>query len=585
MNKKIIKKIAFIFSTLLVLTIINSCVREDVVSGKEPIRYTSTDVKSYADLFQLYWTTMDDRYNYFYEQKRRDGMDWDAVYREYFPKFAALKSFQNLEYSPNQREEDSQKAKQYFKDIVDPILDRHFVVRVLFPQTATPLLSDTLSFYGGMKSGVRQNRILYDYETKYSYMKDKLVDGFMDYKYVNYNKEVEFSMLGGRLKSNQDIYYLTFPGFSFILGGQASLFNKGKYLSSSTDDKNILTPSEIENNTLLNNIKNENNKEYVKKVSLETLKKFDDFYISKEVKDLNYLMEKFKEDDILSQDVVDAFNKVATYTIPNLDLIKLNKQEFPPYYFLLMPGLVTEENKPYFLWLTKRLTDHHMAHNAVGIALDYDKITKIAPLYQKFLNPLQRGEIKKLIIDLRGNGGGAAQDIKNFVTRFITKATTFAYQRTKEGSGRFNYTQWIPQIIKPHRFAMPNAIPIVILTDKGSVSMSEISTMAWKSQGKQVLSVGDYTYGGTAGLTNDYDSYNGGLQTYTSKTYVAGRILFYMPAMATKDMNGEVIEGIGVKPDIYVDPPTNQEVEEMKKSPQTHIDRTLREAINVLGSK
>ncbi len=36
---------------------------------------------------------MDERYNYFYEQKRRDGMDWDAVYREYYPKFEALKTY------------------------------------------------------------------------------------------------------------------------------------------------------------------------------------------------------------------------------------------------------------------------------------------------------------------------------------------------------------------------------------------------------------------------------------------------------------------------------------------------------------
>lgn len=36
---------------------------------------------------------MDERYNYFYEQRRNDGLDWDAVYKEYYPKFAALKSY------------------------------------------------------------------------------------------------------------------------------------------------------------------------------------------------------------------------------------------------------------------------------------------------------------------------------------------------------------------------------------------------------------------------------------------------------------------------------------------------------------
>ena len=30
----------------------------------------SDDVQSYADLFKVFWTTMDQRYNYFYEQKK-----------------------------------------------------------------------------------------------------------------------------------------------------------------------------------------------------------------------------------------------------------------------------------------------------------------------------------------------------------------------------------------------------------------------------------------------------------------------------------------------------------------------------------
>ena len=40
---------------------------------------------------------MDQRYNYFYEQKRKDGMDWNTVYREYYPKFAALKTWEMKE--------------------------------------------------------------------------------------------------------------------------------------------------------------------------------------------------------------------------------------------------------------------------------------------------------------------------------------------------------------------------------------------------------------------------------------------------------------------------------------------------------
>ncbi|CAM3704200.1 S41 family peptidase [Elizabethkingia occulta] len=580
------KKIYIFLSVFTFMFVFNSCVREDVISGKEPMRYTSSDIKSYADLFQLYWKTMDDRYNYFYEQKRRDGMDWNAVYREYYPKFAELKSFQNLDYSPNQREYESNKAKQYFKDIIDPILDRHFVVRVLFPQPRTPLLSDTLTFYGGMKTSNRKSQISYAYKEKTSYMREKLMDGYMDYESFDDKNKLQYSMLGGRLKSNQDIYYLTFPSFNFILGGKALLFGKGKYFNPSSDDRSILTSAEIDNNPLFKNIKNEDNKKYVKEVSLEVLKKYNDFVTSAGAKDFSYLMNKFKEDEILSDDLLKSIDKLNAYQIPDMQIRNFNGEKILPLYFLLRLGLVNENNTPYFLWFAQRIGEHINAFGITEFVVDSKKIKEIAPLYQQFLNPLRQGTIKKLIIDLRGNGGGAAVDINNFVSRFITNTTTFAYQRTKEGSGRFNYTQWVPQIIRPHRFAMPNKIPMVILTDKRSVSMSEISTLAWKSQGKQVLSVGDYTYGGTAGLTSNYDDYNGGLNTYGSKNqYVADRILFYMPAMATKDMNGDVIEGIGIKPDIYVDPPTAQEVEEMKNSPETHIDRTLREAIKVLNSK
>lgn len=60
---------------------------------------------------------------------------------------------------------------------------------------------------------------------------------------------------------------------------------------------------------------------------------------------------------------------------------------------------------------------------------------------------------------------------------------------------------------------------------------------------------------------------------------------FYMPVMATKDMSGNVIEGIGVKPDIFVTPPTDAEVAEMKNSPATFVDRVMNEAVKYLSGK
>ncbi|WP_286432935.1 S41 family peptidase [Myroides odoratimimus] len=198
--------------------------------------------------------------------------------------------------------------------------------------------------------------------------------------------------------------------------------------------------------------------------------------------------------------------------------------------------------------------------------------------YQKFLNPLHKGEIKKIIIDLRSNGGGAVVDARFISDRFITKNAVFAYQRTREGNGRFNYTPWVEAKTKPHNFGIPADIPIAILTDKGSASMSEITTLMLKSQGNQVVSVGDYSAGATAGL-GAVDDFNGG----TRDEVAGGKLTFYMPLLAMKDADGVVIEGVGVKPNIHVSPLTDSEVSQMT-SP-TFVDRVVNEAINYLNSK
>ncbi|RHM65186.1 hypothetical protein DWZ57_03995 [Bacteroides fragilis] len=41
--------------------------------------------------------------------------------------------------------------------------------------------------------------------------------------------------------------------------------------------------------------------------------------------------------------------------------------------------------------------------------------------YRNFLVPLKVGKIKKIILDLRGNGGGMVLDARTFTDRFITK--------------------------------------------------------------------------------------------------------------------------------------------------------------------
>ena len=44
-----------------------------------------------------------------------------------------------------------------------------------------------------------------------------------------------------------------------------------------------------------------------------------------------------------------------------------------------------------------------------------------------------------------------------------------------------------------------------------------------------------------------------------------------MPLLAMQDATHTVIEGIGIKPDLLVDPLTEDEVREMALSPFTHV--------------
>lgn len=129
-------------------------------------------------------------------------------------------------------------------------------------------------------------------------------------------------------------------------------------------------------------------------------------------------------------------------------------------------------------------------------------------------------------------------------------------------------------------FGIPGNIPIVVLTDKGSYSMSEMSTLMLKSQGSHVVSIGDYSAGATAGLGGS-DDFNGG----TRDVIANGVLEFYMPLMATKTLNNDVVEGIGVKPDIFVVPPSDAEVAQMKNNPQTFVDRVMVEAVKYLSGK
>jgi carboxyl-terminal processing protease len=177
------------------------------------------------------------------------------------------------------------------------------------------------------------------------------------------------------------------------------------------------------------------------------------------------------------------------------------------------------------------------------------------PVFNYFFNKFRSNpqQLKGIVIDLRGNGGGEISDLDLLVGQMVTSQFTFGYTRYKNGVNRLDYTPWAPAVVKPWVGGSVNVTaPVIVLADHLSVSMSEITTMAIKSlpngNGKFI---GTRTWGANGPLTSSV-YYDGGQFTIGSAAFGSGGYMFvYTSSSMFKYLNGDIYEGIGVPPDIY----------------------------------
>ena len=150
MKNSFYKNRALSLGILLSAATFVSCVKDKAITITEPARYTSSDIKSYADLFKVFWTVMDQRYAYFLEQYQRNGQDWSEVYNEYYPKFEALKTWGKEGSTDEEIANDTKLANKYFEDIIDPIIDMHFSVKIIMPYKKGE--SREYNYFGDLKN-------------------------------------------------------------------------------------------------------------------------------------------------------------------------------------------------------------------------------------------------------------------------------------------------------------------------------------------------------------------------------------------------------------------------------------------------
>lgn len=569
--KRIQNTAAYLLTLLLSVGTLSSCVKDTDADSMYLSEYTNSDVKSYGDLFEIFWQVMSQRYCYFNEQTGDYTLDWNQIYKEYKPKFEALKTWnQSLEWTNEEIYADNQLAQEYFKEITSQIRDGHFYVDVILPTAHASY--NTYSFLGKQResSSIPLQYHYADIVRRSDSAQERFLGSVP-------NEGSYFNIVGTFLKEQPETYYLSFNSFAL---SQYCTFNfKESYLPNA--EKGITISEEtMANYAEKANLSQAPDGEKAKEAIKERIQQINKYLTSDEVRNAITHMEAYRSQknvEGLSKAMQDAFEASPYQEGNNYEGYWATDQE---HY-----SNIRNWSKEASTFIQSVSCEIYEVLNTkldfnvfIGTLYSY-KDNSLTELYAtQFLTPLKQGKIKNLILDLRANGGGLAADSYMLTSYLVSHDAVYAATREKEGASPFSYTPWVDQVFKKTEESIGRDIPICILLDVGSASMSEITSLILKSQGSHVTLIGQNSAGAHCVLHED-------LSNSGYKANVTSYLKFYMPAIALRTPQGQVLEGIGLTPDVYVEPFTNEEIQHFIDGDQTVTDRALDKAIEVLKNK
>ena len=192
----------------------------------------------------------------------------------------------------------------------------------------------------------------------------------------------------------------------------------------------------------------------------------------------------------------------------------------------------------------------------LNVAATANHVAQVKAVWQMWFDEIQtmhkNGTLEGVIIDVRGNGGGFVAD-HQFVMGALVPQGGFQYgwSRFKQGTGRYDYSAMMPTIAPTMEddHEVIDDKPIVVLTNSGSVSMAEATALFAQCLPNGRV-IGKRTHGGLNQLSgNDYASFN-----YSGHIGVEGKtpVYAYIPMMAVFDKDKNLREAVGITPDIEV---------------------------------
>ncbi len=513
------KKILTILTILLALLVLSSCTND----VSDPIK---EEIGSWEDVFRQYWETMSLEYVHFSEES---GLDWDGVYDEYLPKF------RELDFD---KESDSLTAFSYFKKIACQLTDYHYALLITDKFGNCMQMSPaTLQKWKEKNPG----RDIDEYPDVYipivegkSYKVTSIKRGFSDVivndtsnksdpgikEIRKYREAVEGAYEVRDLALDSTSGEIDIVNSDFH-GGQIGFDTFVGYTIDGGEADSLTTDKEKAWYTVVNALGLE---DFSYCFGL-TSDGYFYFYLSA-FPSTNCLNPLLYEKNLTSEER--ASLKATGMDVVH-DILWCQNQKKGVSYDLSAEMEQLEG-------ITAMLTELQL----IGAS---DKCT---------FDGLTWLDVKGVIMDVRSNGGGAADFLFALMGSFFTEETLVGKVRYRDGYSRYDYTPWIDYYleksylnqvaIKAGRRNYEN--PFVVIANGSSVSCSEIACIIAKLLPNSKI-VGGQTYGGTCALVDR--------TLYQSGPFKTDHLYIYTTTFQAVDSTGTDLEGKGITPDVAVD--------------------------------
>lgn len=500
------KKILSIMSAALLLLTMGACRPESdtLVSydHNDQLVFAAADT-SFAAKFQIMWNGLNQNYT-IWDYEAEHGVDWDAIYDEYYPQFEAL----------DRRGRDAtvtdDELKTLMQKTLSPLHDGHFYFEMKNHKTGNTVIYVPSSDRNASRD---------DYDIASTFKPDLTY-----YTHVAHG-QVETDAEGNPIVMSYSTEVLGLLTRFLGTPGIGLQWVNGRIRELSA----LPSPTEMETFQLQQ-----------LQCFFQELSAIEGTLMDDAVAIYNHLREKYSFLEIPGYDYIDPTFATKGITF-SYALLKGNIAYFHVSSFamtLYLDDACTQETFD----TSVPATMHH--------------IQQMREVWQAWFNTVQQlhrsGTLGGVILDVRSNGGGNVDDYQYFVGSLVPSGGLHVgYQRYKRGTARYDYSPMMdgiaPTLSTPHETITE---PVVILTNCMSVSLSELSSLGVKTMPKGKV-IGKRTWGGLCPLANnDLNTYN-----YSGHIGVKGEtpVYGYVPMLGAFTLDKKLIEGEGITPDIEVD--------------------------------